>query len=456
MSEPLTETTLERLERLDADFLWVVYHDYAGLARAKAVTRERFPEVVDRGVTWAKANWNIAINDHLIPDPRFAADSGDFLARPDPTTLVPVPYRARVAEALSDLVDDLGEPWDGDPRGRLKAQVAELGALGFEAHVALEAEFLLLQPTGEGGWVPADHGRMFTVDEIEARWDWSARLLDALATMGVPVHQFAREYGAGQYEVSLFPSDPVTAVDRFVLARQAVRGLARDEGLVATFMPKPYADLPGNGLHVHLSLWRPDGSDAIADPADPAGLNPTGLAAVAGLLAHAQGQAALGAPTPNSYKRLLPGSWAPAHVCWALGNRAALVRIPGRGTSRRLEYRSGDGSASPYLHVAGLLAAIVDGIRSGRAAPPPVTGDVGQWGDDEAAARGAARLPQSLGEALDALERDDALRAMLGPTIDDNYRAVKRYELACYDDEAGAAGATEVTEWERATYLEPL
>jgi glutamine synthetase len=297
---------------------------------------------------------------------------------------------------------------------------------------------------------------MFTVDEIEARWEWSARLLDCLAAMGIEVHQFAREYGAGQYELSLLPTDPVTAVDRFVLARQAIRALARDEGLVATFMPKPFADLPGNGLHVHISLWRPDGSDATSDPDDPAELSSTGLAAVAGLLAHATGQAALGAPTANSYKRLLPGSWAPAHVCWAPGNRAALVRIPGPGALRRLEYRSGDASASPYLHMAGLLAAIIDGIRSGLTAPPAVVGDVGHWTDEEAEAGGFPRLPQSLGEALDALDADDVLRAMMGPTIDENYRAVKRYELGRYEEQAGAAGPPEVTDWERATYLEPL
>ncbi len=456
MTGPQAADVLERLQALEADFLWVVYHDYWGVGHAKAVTRERFPDALLRGVTWARANWNIAIDDQLIPHPILAADSGDFLARPDPTTVVPVPYRPRVAETLSDLVDDLGEPWDGDPRGRLKAQVAALAALGLEARVAFESEFLLVAPTEEGGWTPADHGRMFTVDEIEARWDWSADLLDALEAMGVGVHQFAREYGAGQYELSLFPADPVAAVDRFALTRQAVKALARDDGLVATFMPKPFGALPGNGLHVHISLWRTDGSDATSDPADPARLGETGLAAIAGLLAHARGQAAIGSPTPNSYKRLLPGSWAPAHVCWALGNRAALVRIPGRGANRRLEYRSGDASANPYLHLAGLLAGVVDGIRAGLPAPPPVEGDVGHWSDEEAERAGAARLPPSLGDALEALDDDDVLRAMLGPTIHENYRAVKLYELSRFAEVPTPTDPTEVTDWERLMYLEPL
>ena len=193
MSPP--DPTLARLEALGADFLWVVYHDYSGIGHAKAVTRERFSEVAERGVTWAKANWNIAIDDELIPHAGFAADSGDFLARPDPATVVPVPYRPRVAQALADLTDDLGAPWAGDPRGRLRGQVDALAALGLEARVAFEAEFLLLEPAPTGdaaGWRPADHGRMFTVDELEARWPWAERLLDALREMGVPVHQLAR------------------------------------------------------------------------------------------------------------------------------------------------------------------------------------------------------------------------------------------------------------------------
>jgi glutamine synthetase len=451
------EPVLARLEELGADFLWIVYHDYSGIGRAKAVTGERLADAIEHGVTWAKANWNIAVDDHLIPHPGFAADSGDFVARPDPATLTPVPYRPRVALALSDLVDDLGAAWNGDPRARLKAQVEALAAVGLEARVAFEVEFLLAEPVGDRTWRPADRGRMFVVDEIEARWDWVADLLDTLAAMDIPVHQFAREYGNGQYELSLLPADPLAAVDSYVIARQAVKALARDAGLVASFMPKPFAELPGNGLHVHLSLSRPDGGDALTATDDVGALSPLGLAAVAGLLEHAPGQAALGAATPNSYKRLLPGSWAPAHVCWAVGNRAALVRVPGRGVNRRLEYRSGDGSASPYLHLAGLLAAIVDGVQRELSAPEPVVGDVGHLTDREAAAQGAVRLPGSLGEALDALERDDVLRAMLGPTIDEHYRAVKRYELTAYEHGAGAlADPTEVTEWERLTYLEPL
>lgn len=448
-------TTLGRLAELRARSLWIAYHDYAGVPRAKAVTGDRVADVLRGGVTWAKANWDIALNDELVPHPAFAADSGDFVAVPDPATLVPLAWRPGVAQVLSDLVDDVGNPWDGDPRRLLRRQVAELASLGLEARVAFEAEFVLVEPAAAGGWVPADHGRMFTVAEIDARWPWFERVLSALAAMEIPVHQVAREYGVGQYEISLLPADPLTAADRFLLARQAIKAIARQDGLVASFMPKPWAERPGNGLHVHLSLWTGE-HDATAHPGDDTGLSAFGLAGVAGLLDHAAAQAALAAPTPNSYKRLLPGSWAPAHICWALGNRAALVRVPGRGANRRIEYRSGDASSNPYLHLTGLLAAIVDGIRSERRPPDPVAGDVGHWTDEEAGERGVARLPTSLGAALDALERDAVLRAALGPIVDAHYRAVKRFELASYEEQAGPSRTEEVTDWERAMYLEPL
>lgn len=446
--------TLARLDELRADALWVVYHDYAGLGRAKAVPRARFADVARNGVTFAMANWDLAIDDHQVPEPIFGADSGDFRAVPDPRAIVAIPHRPGVAQAFAVLADDRGEPWEGDPRGRLARQVERLGRHGLAAQVAFEAEFVLVASRDPSSLL-RDRSRMFTVDELDGRWGLLSRILGALEAAGLAVHQLAKEYGPAQFEVSLLPSDPVGAADAFLLARQLVKAIARDAGVLASFMPKPYTDLPGNGLHVHLGLLDSDGRDAIADPADERSMTAAGRAAVAGLLAHARGQAALGAPIPNSYKRLVPGSWAPAHVCWALGNRAALVRIPGRGQGRHLEYRSGDAAMNPYLHLAGLLAAIGDGVERGLEAPPEATVDVGHLADDAAAAAGFPRLPASLPEALEALEADDVLRDALGPVVVPHYLAVKRFEWRSYSTQA-AAGSGEVSDWERATYLEPL
>lgn len=447
--------TLARLRGMDAEALWVVYHDYAGLGRAKAVPRGRFEEVAREGVTFAMANWDLAITDEQVPHPIFGADSGDFRAVPDPSTLVALPHRPGVAQAFPRLTDDTGAAWEGDPRARLVAQVERLAGLGVAAKVAFEAEFVVVQGTDPEA-LHADTGRMFAVEGLDGRWSMGSRILDDLDAIGVAVHQFAKEYGPGQFEISLLPTDALRAADHFLLARQLIRAAARAEGATASFMPKPFADVAGNGLHVHLGLTRAGdpGVDLIADPDDASALADTAGPAIAGLLAHAVGQSALASPTANSYKRLLPGSWAPAHVSWALGNRAALIRVPGRGAGRHLEVRGGDAGMNPYLHVAGLLAAVGDGVERELPLPAAADLDVGHLSDEEAAAGGFARLPVDLPGALDAFEADDVLLDAVGPVIARHYVDVKRFEWDSYVERSGLpAGSTEVSDWERATYF---
>ena len=242
----MAAATTARLTELGADALWVVYHDYAGLGRAKAVPRGRFDAVAREGVTFAMANWDLAITDEQVPHPVFGADSGDFRAVPDPDTLVAVPHRPGVAQAFPWLTDDAGRPWDGDPRAVLATQVERLRRLGIAVRVAFEAEFVIVPGTDPSA-LRDDTSRMFTVEGLDARWPLAARILDDLDATGIAVHQFAKEYGPGQFEVSLLPAEPLVAVDRFLLARQLIRAAARDMGATASFMPKPFDDLPGTG-----------------------------------------------------------------------------------------------------------------------------------------------------------------------------------------------------------------
>ncbi len=447
--------TADRLAELEATALWVVYHDYSGLGRAKAVPPDRFAEVAAGGVTFAMANWDLAITDEQVPHPVFGADSGDFRAVPDPATLVAMPHRPGVAQAFAWLADDSGRPWEGDPRAALAGQVERLRRLGIALQVAFETEFVVVAE-GDPGGLLRDTGRMFAVEGLDARWPLGSKILADLGATGVAVHQLAKEYGPGQFEVSLLPAAPLAAADRFLLARQLIRAAAREAGLTASFMPKPYTDLPGNGLHVHLGLLRADDAtvDLIADADDPERLAPSAGAPIAGLLAHAMGQSALAAPTPNSYKRLVPGSWAPAHVCWAIGNRAALVRVPGRGAGRHLEVRAGDAAMNPYLHLTGLLAAIADGVERDLALPPEARTDVGHLSDAQATAAGFPRLPSDLASALAALTEDEVLSAALGPVIAEHYTAVKRFEWGIYLDRSGEEAASRnVSDWERRTYF---
>jgi glutamine synthetase len=442
-----------RLAELGASRLWIAYHDYAGLARAKAVGQDRLTAGLADGIGWAKANWDLAITDHQVPEPGFAADSGDFRLVPDPATIRPLPHHPGAALAYGRMTEPDGTPWIGDPRARLAAAAAALDERGITVAVGMEIEFALYRSV-DGGWEPDDRDLMFTQAALDARWDMLASILDGAERMGIRVHQVAKEYGPAQYEVSLLPDAPVAAVDGYLMLRDLIKALARERGIVATFMPKPRAELAGNGLHVHLSLTDAQGQAVLPDADRADELSAMGRAAVAGLLAHAPGQAGLGSPTPNSFKRLLPGSWAPAHVAWGFGNRAALVRVPAAGAGRHLEYRSGDASANVYLHVVGLLAAMADGIDRSLVPPPPVERDIGHEPRGGSDPDLVERLPERLDAALDALEADAVLGRALGPVILEHYLAVKRFEWTSYLAESGLApDDAGVSDWERATYL---
>jgi glutamine synthetase len=228
-----------------------------------------------------------------------------------------------------------------------------------------------------------------------------------------------------------------------------VRSLAREAGWIASFMPKPYAHLPGCGLHLHMSLWDADGKrDLSIGEADDEPLSPLGLYFLGGLLAHAPALAGVGSPIVNSYKRLLPGSWSPAHICWGVGNRAALVRIPSMGRRRRIEYRSGDNAANPFILLTAVLGAGLDGIQNKIEPPAAVEEDVGLLSEKDAATRGIELLPRTLPEALAAVEADEVVAEALRPVILHEFLKVKRSELAAYD--------LHVHPWERTMYLEVI
>ncbi len=438
---------LERLERDGIEHLWVIYHDYSGRSCAKTIPRERFAGAIERGVVFARANLDFDLQDHMAEGSVFLAHTGDMLAVPDPTSYAIVPYHAATARVHAFLRANGGAPWEGCPRTRLEQMVDAYAQAGLTVQVGFEAEFTLFVPSGEGEYRPADQDGMFTVAGLERHYDLWQRVIGCLHDMGVEVEQLGKEYGPGQYEATTRHAAPMKAVDDYLTFKEVVRALARQAGWIASFMPKPYAHLPGNGLHLHVSLWDADGQrDMSAGQEESAPLSVLGRHFLAGLLGHAPALAGIGSPTVNSYKRLLPGSWSPAHICWGVGNRAALVRIPGMGRRRHLEFRSGDCTANPFLFLTAVLAAGLDGIRQRAEPPAAVEEDVGHLTNVEAAARGLPLLPRSLSEALVALEADACIGAALGPVIAAEFAKVKRAEMAAYD--------LHVHPWERQTYLE--
>jgi len=441
---------LKRLEKDNIEHLWVVYQDYSGRSCAKTVPKERFTSVADRGVVFARANLDFNLEDHLASGALFLADTGDFLAVPDPDSYAILPYHTATARTHVYIrSDEQGNPWKGCPRTQLDRMVDAYAAEGLSVQVSFEAEFTMFAKTGDGEYVHSDHDGMFTMVGLDRHAALWRNIISTLGVMGVQVMQHGKEYGPGQYEMTTRHASPVKAADDYITLKEVVRALAREAGWIATFMPKPFAEWAGNGLHMHISLWDLDGqNDLSIGESDDEPLSQLGRHFIGGLLAHARALTGIGAPTVNSYKRLLPGSWAPAHVCWGVGNRAALVRIPAMGRRRHIEFRSGDNAINPFVYLTAVLSAGLDGIHNQIEPPAPIDYDIGLLTDKEAAAQGITRLPGNLLDALAALEADDVVAQALGSIILPEFLKVKRSELAAFN--------LQVHPWERKVYLEAI
>lgn len=439
---------LSRLEQDGIDFLWVNYHDYSGIASAKSIPRSSFRSAVEDGVVFALANLNMDINDVQATTATMLADSGDFLAVPDPRSYAVLPRYPRTARVNSWMRATDGQPWQGCPRTRLQAMVDELKAEGYSACVALEPEFYLLHREPDGNYVPVNNARMFTEAGLAVEDEFVRSVLDDLEAQGVQVPQLGKEYAPGQYELSIRHTDPIRAVDHYYAAKNAVRDAARALGYVVTFMPKPYANWGGNSMHVHVSVWDAEGTTDLTPGDGSMSLSDIGNWFMGGLLKHIGALTGLGSPTVNSYKRLLPGSWAPANTYWGYGNRSGVIRVPGVGARRHIEHRSGDNSAQPEMFVTGILAAGLDGIRNKIDPGPPFDRDIGHMTPDEIAEAGIGFLPRNLPDALDALVADEVVAGAIGPEALKHFLAVKQSELDQYN--------LNVHPWERDSYLEVI
>jgi glutamine synthetase len=424
--------------------LWVIYHDLSGRAQVKNVPRNRLERVLVDGVAFARANLDFNVLDHQVPDFVFGAETGDFLAVPDPATFAPVPHHPGAARTYSFLHNADGTPWAACSRTALRAMEERFATRGLAMRAAFEPECYLLARTDDG-YQPAARAKMFTLNALESQKQVMSLLMKSLADMDVELEQVAPEYGPGQFEINIAHQPPLRAADDLMTVKEELRALARAAGYIATFMPKLYSDMPGCGLHVHLGATSLDGQNVMAGDG-PVGLSELGASFVAGLLEHAAGLCGLAAPTVNSYKRLLPGSWAPSHICYGASNRAVLVRVPDSG-SKHVEFRAGDGTGNPYLTLIGLLAAGLDGVE--RKLPllgEPISDDIGHVSAAGLSSRGLELLPRSAPEALDALAADAVLMDALGPVIGPGFLRLRRSEAAAYSIDVG--------DWERSAYLE--
>lgn len=434
----------------------LLYTDLHGVARGKDIPLRHFAELCDEGVNFCAA----VMGTDLRHTPVVGGESGyiDFAVRPDLRTVRTVPWLPEVAWCLGEAwVLDGSDHWPSCPRALLQRAVAAFEERGLSPVVAPELEFFLLERDAEahGGLrrYVDELSRVYTVGAVSDPREILLRMLLWCDELGLEAFAANHEYMSSQYEINLKHSDALDAADRAFMLKAAVKEIAVREGLLATFMGRPFGDQGGSGFHLHLSLSAADGHNAFADEGGPEGLSPLAGAFIAGVLEHAAGLQALLGPTVNAYKRILPDSLAPTHGNWGHDNRTAMCRVPlERGRRARVEVRTGDGAACAHLITAAILLAGLDGIDRGLLPPEPVVGDAYRLDD----AHAGSRLPADLGAALDALEADATLVGLLGEPLVSTFLAMKRFEVERFAAAVGELDPDVVTAWELEEYAAHL
>lgn len=426
-------------------YLLAQFVDIHGAAKAKAVPVEHYDMVTGDGAGFAGfAIWGLAMSP----------DGPDYMAVGDPTTLAPVPWMPGYARMACDG-HVRGEPYPLCSRVAAKRQLEKLRQKGYTMWTGLEPEFMLLKRNGDGKLAPIDDTD--TLDKPCYDYKGLSRagaILDDLSThmraVGIDVYQIDHEDANGQFEVNYTFDEALKSADNFVFFKMAASEVARQHGAIATFMPKPFANRAGNGAHFHISLGTAKQKNAFFDKKDKhgMGLSQLGYWFLGGLLKHSRALAAVCAPSINSYKRLVVGrslsgaTWAPAFIAYGDNNRTACVRVP----YGRIEFRLPDGAMNPYLATAAICAAGMDGIENRIDPGDPLNINLYELTLDEIHGRGIGLLPQSLKEAVDALEQDEVVKAGLGDDLAAEFIRIKRMEWVEY--------SRHVSDWESQRYLE--
>jgi glutamine synthetase len=424
------------------------YADLHGISRGKDIPIGAFAHTVGEGIGFVEAIMTVDLRHNVVAG--FEGGFPDLVAIPDPSTLRRLPWQPEIATCLVDLVDGITrEPSGVDPRGALKRVLAEYTALGLEPILGPELEFYLCEPdpTSANGYRPyaSQDSPVYTVGAQADPRGTLSRMLDASVELGLGAVALAHEYGRGQYEINLRHSEALESADRAFRFKALVKEMAAIDGLLATFMGKPFNDDEGSGFHLHISLVDDAGANACEDVAGEEGLAAVTRHFIAGILEHCPAMMVFFNPTVNAYRRISAEALVPTRVSWGHDHRMTLVRVPReRGAATRLEVRVGDGTANPYLAYTAALAAGLDGIRRQLEPPPPVEGMIYDLPEEE---QGRA-LPTTFQEALEALGADPVIADAFGERLLDMFGAIKAAELERF--------RSWVTDWEFAEYSHRL
>ena len=431
---------MQMVEEEDVEFIRLQFTDIFGNMKNVAITSSQLEKALE----------NRCMFDGSSIDGFVQIEESDMYLHPDLDTFTIFPWRpqqGKVARIICDLYLPDDTPFEGDPRYILRKVEKQAEEMGYIFDVGPECEFFLFetdddgQPTNQtterAGYFemgPNDHGE-------NARRDMVLTLED----MGFEIEASHHEAASGQHEIDFKYEPAIHAADNIMTFKLAVKTIAKRHGLHATFMPKPRTEYNGSGMHINMSLAK-DGKNIFADENDEFGLSQDAYYFIGGLMKHIYGMTAITNPLVNSYKRLLSGSEAPFHIAWSAKNRSPLIRIPStKNTGTRVELRSPDSAANPYLTLALCLAAGLDGIKNKIQPPASVQKNIFAMSQEERDELQIKSLPASLKEAIDAMEQDEFVRGVLGEHISNAYIELKKKEWEAYD--------RHVTDWEVAEYL---
>jgi glutamine synthetase len=431
---------LELTEKFNVSFMRLQFTDILGVNKNVEIPASQFEKALDGDIMF----------DGSSIEGFVRIEESDMLLKPDFDTFRLFPWgdpENRICRLICDINRPDGTPFDGDPRTVLRQVIARASTMGYTMNAGMEAEFFLFRPApdGEPSTTTHDVGGYFDLAPADLGEEARRAMVAVLEQMGFEVEAAHHEVAHGQHEIDFRYADALRTADNIATFRFVVKHVAQEFGLLASFMPKPIFGQNGSGMHTHQSLFK--GKDnAFWDPKAEWQLSKVGLHYIGGLLKHARGMCAITNPLVNSYKRLVPGFEAPVNVAWSMRNRSPLIRVPERreiGT--RVELRMPDPAANPYLALAVMLAAGLDGVKTAADWREPVNENIWEMSFRERRRLRIDDLPHDLNEALDELEKDTVITAALGEHITRHFVEAKRQEWREY--------ITQVSAWELDSYL---
>ena len=441
MAKYTKEDIIKMVEENGVRFIRLQFTDIFGSLKNVAITEKQLKKALDNEIMF----------DGSSIDGFVRIEESDMYLRPNLDSFVIFPWRpqqGKVARLICDIYRPDGTPFDGDPRYALRRAIADAQELGYEMNVGPECEFFLFETddNGHATTITQDKAGYFDLAPTDRGENARRDMTLALEEMGFEIEASHHEVAEGQNEIDFKYGPALETADKIMTFKLVVKSIAQRHGLHASFMPKPIFGINGSGMHVNMSLFK-DGQNVFADPSDKNGLSKVAYQFIAGILKNIKGLSAVTNPLVNSYKRLVPGYEAPVYLAWSCSNRTALIRVPAsRGAGTRVELRCPDPSANPYLVLAVLLQAGLDGIKNNLEVEEETVANIFAMSDKERKEAGIDNLPNNLYEAVNFMKESELAKKALGEHIYENYVEAKEAEWDDY--------RTKVHDWEIENYLD--